>query len=76
MILILILQIIGTVDYTDSDGINAIVNRVYTAPSVKNEINIYSGVGNEDWMECNWTTTQPTNTTDFKREIALFKENP
>jgi hypothetical protein len=48
---------------------------MYTAIT-NNEINIYSIVGNEDWIECKWTTTPMKNTTDFKREIALFKENP
>jgi hypothetical protein len=67
-----ILQIMGTVDFTNDNAINAIVNRVYTARK-DNEIIITSNVGNGDWIQCKWTTTQRKNTTDFKREIPSFK---
>ncbi|XP_046640904.1 uncharacterized protein LOC124326233 [Daphnia pulicaria] len=59
------LQIMGTVDFTNDNAINAIVNRVYTARK-DNEIIITSNVGNGDWIQCKWTTTQRKNTTDFK----------
>jgi hypothetical protein len=68
--LFLVLQISGTVEFFYND---VIVNRVYTA-SKDNEIIITSNVGNGDWIECNWTTTQRKNTTDFKREFPSFKK--
>ncbi|XP_046640603.1 uncharacterized protein LOC124326050 [Daphnia pulicaria] len=58
------LKISGIIDYPFSEDY-AIVNRMYTAIT-NNEINIYSIVGNEDWIECKWTTTPMKNTTDFK----------